>query len=65
MSPQTAVPKAAHRGQGARDAADIYGHLGPKAPGAYSVYRLSLHGNGRTRDTTSRTGDTAGAPEKC
>ena len=65
MSPPAARVEAADPGHHAPGTADIYGHLGPKAPGAYSVYRLSLHGNGRTRDTTSRTGDTAGAPEKC
>jgi excisionase family DNA binding protein len=37
-------------GFGDQVTADIFGHLGPIAPGAYSVYRLSLHSNGALRD---------------
>jgi hypothetical protein len=37
-------------GFGGQVAADILGHLGPKAPGAYSVYRMSLHSNGALCD---------------
>jgi hypothetical protein len=36
-------------GLGARIPADVFGRLGLKAPGAYSVYRLSLHSNGSPR----------------
>jgi hypothetical protein len=46
MSPRPATLQDADRGPGARVAADIYGHLGPIAPGAYSVHRLSLQSNG-------------------
>jgi hypothetical protein len=46
MSQTAAVVQDADRGPGARVAADIYGHLGPIAPGAYSVHLLSLQSNG-------------------
>jgi hypothetical protein len=46
MSPQAARLEAAGQGPGAPDATDKFGHLGPKAPGAYSVHRLLLHSNG-------------------
>jgi hypothetical protein len=49
MSQTAAVVHDADRGPGARVAADIYGHLGPIAPGAYSVHRLSLRSNGTTQ----------------
>jgi hypothetical protein len=49
MSQTAAVVQDADRGPGARVAADIYGHLGPVAPGAYSVHRWSLQGNGSSQ----------------
>jgi hypothetical protein len=58
MSPQAARLEAAGQGPDAPDATDKFGHLGPKAPGAYSVHRLSFAVQGRTGDTTA-------APKKC
>jgi hypothetical protein len=56
MSPRPARLEAADRGPDAPDATDKFGHLGPKAPGAYSVHRLSLAQTALLRDTAGAHG---------
>jgi hypothetical protein len=58
MNVAVAGLEAADRRPGARVAADKFGHLGPIAPGAYSVHRLSLAQTALVRDT-------AGAHRRC
>jgi hypothetical protein len=56
MSQTAAVVQAADRGPDAPGTADKFGHLGPKAPGAYSVHRLSLAQTALVRDTAGAHG---------